>query len=82
MRIIDRILKMSGFKHRRDNVEFDGQKYVDKAVYQTVGKPLPLSPIEEALGCKPARPIEELSHYERVRLRWMKPDGKGGLMPK
>jgi hypothetical protein len=26
--------------------------------------------------------IEEFSHYNRVTLRWMKPDGKGGLIPK
>jgi len=82
MRTINRIRKMPGFKHRRDSIGFDGQKYVDKAVYRPVSKPLPLSPIEEALGCKPARPLEELSHYERVRLRWMKPDGKGGLVPR
>jgi fructose-1,6-bisphosphatase len=26
--------------------------------------------------------IETLSHYNHVRLRWMKPDGRGGLIPR
>lgn len=26
--------------------------------------------------------IVDLTHYQRVRLRWMKPDGKGGFVPR
>ena len=26
--------------------------------------------------------IRALSHYNRVRLRWMRPDGNGGLVPR
>lgn len=26
--------------------------------------------------------LKELSHYERVLLQWLKPDGKGGFVPK
>lgn len=31
---------------------------------------------------KPIAKITALSHYNHVRLRWMKPDGKGGLVPR
>jgi len=27
-------------------------------------------------------PAKELRYYTRTPLRWMKPDGKGGLVPK
>jgi hypothetical protein len=54
-----------------------GQKYVDSPVYT---KPDPLKgSVARAFG----RNVPAINTgTERVQLRWMKPDGKGGLVPK
>lgn len=69
----------------------DGQRYVDEPVYREIGRatPLALSINAGLRSLAPSMPapniqprIRELSHYERVQLRWMRPDGKGGLVPR
>jgi hypothetical protein len=64
-------------------VLFVGQPYKDEPVYAEVSraKPLALS-IAHACGRRISPRIEELTHYNRVQLRWMKPDGRGGLVPR
>ena len=67
----------------RTEIEKEGQRYVDSAVMHEVSRPNQLAATLAALvNGKALRTIEELSHYERTPLRWMKPDGKGGLIPK
>lgn len=75
----------------RPFVTTDGQAYVDEPVY-VAPKPEAVSVIAlsvaEAFNPRPGalshkqtlQPI--LVHHERVRLRWMKPNGKGGLVPR
>lgn len=46
----------------------EGQQFVDEPV------------IEHILGG--VKPISRFAGFRRVPLRWMKPDGKGGLEPK
>jgi hypothetical protein len=65
----------------KTSIEKDGQPYVDEAV---IAKPKSVSVIHENVayifGSRLPRPIT--IGYNRVKLRWMKPDGKGGLVPK
>lgn len=61
-------------------IEREGQPYVDDPVYV---RPNPVSLIQasvaRAFGIRLPVPLQ--IGYERVRLRWRKPDGKGGLRP-
>jgi hypothetical protein len=67
----------------RTDIVFEGQAYVDEPRYQEVSSPKPLAvAIAKALHSRVPQKIEELSHYERTRLRWMEPDGSGGLIPR
>lgn len=65
-----------------------GQPYVDEPVFVEVSKARPLAfeihylPWTVPSGHPLKHRIETLSHYERVRLRWMVPDGEGGVVPK
>lgn len=72
------------------------QRFFDEPVYVEISaaKPLALAVNQAAQQIavqqwrKPSRGpvilpvITDIDHYERVQLRWMKPDGKGGLVPK
>jgi hypothetical protein len=59
-------------------IERDGQEFLDEPVYV---HPKKLSLIEasiaKAFNIAMSAPIAV--RHERVKLRWMKPDGKGGL---
>ncbi len=74
-------------KNLRTTISHEGQKYVDDPIY-AMHKPRPeeMSPVRMGLaqmfGSPTPQPIQELVGHERVRLRWMKPDGRGGLKPK
>lgn len=65
----------------KTTIEEEGQPYVDEPMY---AQPKVVSMIEKSVasasGRRLASPI--FIGYERVYLRWMKPDGKGGLVPK
>lgn len=50
----------------------EGESYVDEPALKTVSLLCGKEPIEH----------QQLSHYRRVPLRWMKPDGNGGLVPR
>jgi hypothetical protein len=70
-------------KPLRTAVLSDGQPYVDEPVYVEISKAKPLaSEIAAMFGRAVSAQIKELSHYHHVRLRWMKPDGRGGLIPR
>jgi hypothetical protein len=64
----------------------DGQSYYDEPVYaipKRETRDLIRDAVESAFGgpgYRPRKPI--VVGHERVRLRWMKPDGKGGLVPR
>lgn len=49
----------------------EGQEYVDRPVYKRQPVFCAKEPVEHPV----------LTHHKRVPLRWMKPDGKGGLVP-
>lgn len=66
----------------QEGIVSEGQKYVDRPV---VALPVLRSVLELSVSAafgneKPLTPI--VVRHERIRLRWMKPDGKGGLVPK
>lgn len=63
-------------------IEHDGQPYVDDPIY---AHPKPVSAMEGSIGAafnnlRKQKAI--VTGYERVKLRWLKPDGKGGLIPR
>lgn len=65
----------------------EGAPYVDEPVYDTHRpKPELVSPIAlgicDAYRLPTVKPINELVGHQRTRFRWMRPDGKGGLIPK
>lgn len=63
-------------------IEREGQSYIDEPVYEVVSVANDLAmEIAHAYG-RPIEPrIRELTGYKHKRLRWMKPDGKGGFVP-
>lgn len=70
----------------RPKIKKDGQAYYDDPVY-VAPKREQRDRLSEAVaevyggpGWQPKAPI--IVRHERVRLRWMKPDGKGGLVPR
>ncbi len=60
-------------------IEKDGQPYWDKPIYLQV-KPKELTASVAAAFGRRISIIEVLQRYEHTKLRWMKPDGKGGLV--
>lgn len=66
----------------RERIERVGQLYVDEPIVATPWKPSAIeASVAAAFGVKAQKKPIVVGH-ERVRLRWMKPDGKGGLVPK
>ena len=59
----------------------EGQEYLDEPVYVF---PKPITQIEASMAAMYGLrlPQPKLIGHDRVRLRWMKPDGKGGLIPR
>jgi hypothetical protein len=58
-------------------ITHQGQEFYDEPVKVW---PTPIaSSVQKALGARPSLPVTV--GYERVKLRWMKPDGQGGLVP-
>ena len=69
---------------QRPHVLREGQPFVDDPVLvhpKPVNVPM-LAAVAEAFGVKPEIREPIVVNTERVRLRWMKPDGRGGLVPK
>lgn len=61
----------------------EGQPFYDEPVYVEISKakPLALAIAQACPGGQRIKPtIEQLSHHERVRLHWMRPDTDGGLV--
>ena len=59
----------------------DGQPYVDEPVYIDPKQETILeAAIRDIFKRRPARRL--LSHYDRVKLRWMKPGPDGKLVPR
>jgi hypothetical protein len=65
----------------RTSITQTGQAYVDEAVYVEVSKAKPLAyAISAALNERPIPAlIQDLSHYEHIRLRWTRPQGQGAI---
>lgn len=63
----------------------DGQPYYDKPVIaapKILNKPLDMAVSAALNGGKAKIPPRITLGHQRVRLRWMKPDGKGRLVPR
>ena len=62
-------------------IKREGQQFVYEPVY---AKPKAVSAIEASVAYAFERQLPQpiLVRHERVRLRWMKPDGKGRLKPR
>jgi hypothetical protein len=58
-----------------------GQTYVDEPIYRYL-LPKKLSHLVAFIFKRDLPTIRMLDHYEHTRLLWMKPDGKGGLVPR
>ena len=74
----------------RTAIQYDGQRYVDEPIYEHL---LPRTDLVTPIAVAVATAFNELAPrvptaivfvkgHERVLLRWMKPDGKGGLVPR
>lgn len=67
----------------RNAIKYEGQAYYDKPVVAEPTRDEIRNSVRAALsGGKAEEPQPLLLGHERVRLRWLKPDGKGGLVPK
>ena len=70
----------------RTSITSEGQRYFDEPVLVEVSKAVPLAlTVNAAFSRVLPSPrifpvIHAISHYNRVPLRWMKPDGRGGLV--
>ena len=60
----------------------DGQPYVDEPVYNTLNPKKLRKAIQQAMRVHISQPIKILIAYNHVKLRWMEPDGNGGLVPR
>jgi len=73
-------------KKLRTNISHNSQKFVDQPVYAVPKKELTsiiARSISKAINHdvdRTQKPV--IVGHERVELRWMEPDGKGGLKPK
>ncbi len=66
----------------KTTISHDGQRYVDEPItVKQKSDPVELA-VEGAFSAVPPRRRVVVTGHQRVRLRWMKPDGKGGLVPK
>lgn len=65
----------------------EGQQFYDRPIYNTMRPraefvtPIARS-VARAFKSQLPKVIVDLVGHERERLRWMKPDGKGGLVPR
>lgn len=67
---------------QKTSIEFVGQDFIDEPIYALPKKEGAISrSVRAAFGDQTTvNPL--LVGHERVKLRWMTPDGKGGLIPK
>lgn len=68
----------------RPKVEYDGQPYFDEPIYRYIKHALTdmQTAVRQVFGHHIPEPIRILERYEHTKLRWMKPDGNGGLTPR
>lgn len=71
-----------GVHDHKETIERQGQPYVDEPVIVRPKANIMQRAVTLALGARPQEPKPLTIGYNRVKLRWMQPDGKGGLMPK
>lgn len=60
----------------------EGQKFFDEPVFIEHTVRTAIADAVTRISRRRLPRIETLDHYERVPLRWMKPDGKGGIVPR
>ena len=62
----------------KPHITREGQRYFDEPVYVEVSKANPLAhAIAHIAGRQIPGVIRDLSHHERTRLRWVKPNLRG-----
>lgn len=65
-------------KPLKTEITAKGQPYFDEPVYVEVSKANPLAhAIAHIVGRQIPGVIRDLSHHERTRLRWVKPNRRG-----
>lgn len=64
----------------KTTIEHAGQTYVDEPVMAMPKESMIERAVCMALKGRLRSPV--LLRHERVRLRWLKPDGRGGLTPR
>jgi len=70
-------------KKIRLGIYHEGQRYVDEEVYRIVSRMTETaSCVRACYGSSLPEKIETLGHYERTRLKWMKPGPDGKLIPR
>lgn len=68
----------------RENIARVGQRFYDEPIQREVSRPTGVAgSVADAFGnLTGVRAITEISHFERRQLRWVVPDGKGGVKPR
>lgn len=66
----------------KTTIQESGQAYVDEPIMAYLEPRGVSRSVSIAIGTRPAPRIPIVTGYDRVKLRWMKPDGKGGLVPR
>jgi len=69
-------------KGARTRIAHVGQKFYDAPIEKILQPKDAAKAVSEAIGTDAPRPIQAVVGHERVWLRWVKPDGKGGLKPR
>jgi hypothetical protein len=67
----------------KTTIENQKQKYLARPVYRTISKPKPMA-VAVAFAMEAAAPkkIEEIDHYDRFRLQWMRRRPDGQMVPR
>ena len=65
----------------KEKITGEGQPYFDEPVYV---KPKKITKMEHVFASLYQRKLPDVVKvgHTRIKLRWMKPDGRGGLIPK
>lgn len=69
-------------KGARTRIAHVGQKFYDAPIEKAVMPTAAAQAVAEAISAEAPKPMLVTVGFKRVWLRWMRPDGKGGLNPR
>ncbi len=79
---VEKLARLERAAGLRPHIAREGQTRIDEPQYSTT-RALPLAhSIASVFGRNIPEAVQVFKGYDSTRLRWMKPDGKGGLVPK